>query len=102
VTLAPDADPYLISPPTPHSPVVLADRAGDLNPHISGHYRDMVWSLAPLTNNPSAHKSKIHWKNAPQVGCPEFSGLLILRLLCCELLNPVLGADFVRCPVAEC
>lgn len=37
-----------------------------------------------------------------KLGCPEFSGLLILRLLCCELLNPVLGADFVRCPVAEC
>jgi hypothetical protein len=89
MTVAPDADPYLISPPTPHSPVVLADRTGDLNPHISGHYRDMVWSLAPLTNNPSAHKSKIHWKNAPQ-GLREE-----LRLVAWTMINGQLRPSFL-------
>lgn len=89
MTIAPDADPYLVPPPTPHSPVVLADRAGDLNAHISGHYRDMVWSLAPLTNNPSAHKSAIHWKNAPQ-GLREE-----LRLVAWTMINGQLRPSFL-------
>jgi len=37
-----------------------------------------------------------------KVGCPAFSGLLNLRSLCGELRIQVFGADFARCPVAEC
>ena len=37
-----------------------------------------------------------------EVGCPAFSGLLNLRSLCGELRIQVFGADFARCPVAEC
>ncbi|MFI1398550.1 hypothetical protein [Streptomyces sp. NPDC020681] len=40
------------------------------NTHPNAHYRDPIWPLAPLIDNPSTVLFKIHWKHlwAPLLG----------------------------------
>src|SRR4029079_3724388 len=57
------------------------------------------WSKGPIPNRADFRPDCF---NAALLGCPAFSGLLNLRSLCGELRIQVFGADFARCPVAEC
>ncbi|MFJ5779896.1 integrase [Streptomyces sp. NPDC093094] len=51
----------------PHedSPVVLSAWISPGNTHPNSRYRDAVWSMAPLIDNPGTGLGKIHWKNCP-------------------------------------
>ncbi|MFD3612603.1 integrase [Streptomyces atroolivaceus] len=51
--------------PTSDTPVVLSQWISRGNTHHNARYRDMVWPLAPLIDNPSTSLSKILWKNCP-------------------------------------
>ena len=83
-------DPYLLPMPGPHSPVVGPDLVKPIHAHLNSRYRDPIWSLAPLTENPSAEKTKIHWRNFPVVFHAE------LRLAVWNLINGVLRPTFLR------
>jgi hypothetical protein len=48
VTTAPELDPYLLSLPTPGSPVALPQLANSLHAHLNGRYADPVWCALPL------------------------------------------------------
>ncbi|MCU7705097.1 integrase [Streptomyces albidoflavus] len=63
--LAHDDDPYILQMPAPDSPVVLPQWIAPGNTHPNTRYRDSVWSLAPLIDNPGATLISIHWKNCP-------------------------------------
>ncbi|SDP65511.1 hypothetical protein [Lentzea jiangxiensis] len=58
-------DPYVLPMPAGDSPVVLPRWISPGNVHPSSRYRDMVWSLAPLIDNPSTGLVSVHWKNCP-------------------------------------
>jgi hypothetical protein len=64
-SLAVENDPYVLALPGPDSPVVLSHRVSPGNTHPNTRYSDMIWSLAPLIDNPSTRLVKIHWKNCP-------------------------------------
>ncbi|WP_153483626.1 integrase [Streptomyces katsurahamanus] len=51
--------------PGPDSPVVLPQWISPGNTHANARYRDPVWPLAPLIDNPSGLLVRIHWKNCP-------------------------------------
>ncbi|MFU2339673.1 integrase [Streptomyces albidoflavus] len=63
--LAHEYDPYILPVPAPDSPVVLPQWIDPGNTHPNTRYRDSVWSLAPLIDNPGATLISIHWKNCP-------------------------------------
>ncbi|MFJ7037629.1 integrase [Streptomyces rochei] len=63
--LAHENDPYVLPVPTPDTPVVLPRWISPGNTHPNSHYRDPVWSLAPLIDNPGATLITIHWRNCP-------------------------------------
>ncbi|MFE7464728.1 integrase [Streptomyces sp. NPDC057499] len=63
--LAHESDPYILQVPAPDSPVVLPQWIDPGNTHPNTRYRDSVWSLAPLIDNPGATLISIHWKNCP-------------------------------------
>ena len=63
--LDPANDPYMLPLPTPDTPVVLPQWISRGNTHHNARYRDMVWPLAPLIDNPSTSLSKILWRNCP-------------------------------------
>lgn len=58
-------DPYVLAPPSPLSPVVLPQWISPGNTHPNALYRDLVWPLAPLIDNPGTALAKIHWKRCP-------------------------------------
>ncbi|MEW2248760.1 integrase [Streptomyces sp. NPDC006975] len=64
--LASADDPYTLPMPAPDSPVVLPQWVSPGNRHPNSRYEELVWSLAPLIDNPSTSLFKLHW--AP---CPE-------------------------------
>jgi hypothetical protein len=90
VTTAPDLDPYLLPMPTPASPVVLPHLACAVHAHLNARYRDPVWSLAPLTENPSARRPKIHWEKWPPCFRDE------MRLAAWNMVNGQLRPTFLR------
>jgi hypothetical protein len=90
VTTAPDLDPYLLPMPTPASPAVLPHLACAVHAHLNARYRDPVWPLAPLTENPSARRPKIHWENWPPCFRDE------MRLAAWNLVNGQLRPTFLR------
>ncbi|MFC9636322.1 integrase [Streptomyces mirabilis] len=53
--------------PTPDSPVVLPRWIRPGNPHPNSCYQELVWSLAPLIDNPGTSLHAIRWKHCPQV-----------------------------------
>jgi hypothetical protein len=89
MTTAPDLDPYLLPMPGPGSPVVLPHLACAVHAHLNGRYRDPVWPLAPLTENPSAARPKIHWENWPSCFRDE------MRLAAWNLVNGQLRPTFL-------
>ena len=89
MTTAPDLDPYLLPMPTPASPVVLPHLACAVHAHLNGRYCDPVWPLAPLTENPSARRPKIHWENWPSCFRDE------MRLAAWNLVNGQLRPTFL-------
>jgi hypothetical protein len=52
-----------------------------MHAHLNGRYADPVWSLAPLTGNPSAVKLRINWEKWPAVFRDE------MRLAAWNLIN---------------
>ncbi|MCZ4098063.1 integrase [Streptomyces sp. H39-C1] len=60
-----ETDPYILATPTPNSPVVLLQWILPDNRHPNGRYRDPVWPLAPLIDNPSTSLRSISWKLCP-------------------------------------
>jgi integrase len=90
VSAAPDFDPYLLPLPAPGSPVVLPHLAGSLNAHLNGRYADPVWSLAPLTDNPSTSKTSVRWQQWPAAFRDE------MRLAAWNLVNGQLRPTFLR------
>jgi hypothetical protein len=89
MTTAPDLDPYLLPMPGPGSPVVLPHLACAVHAHLNGRYRDPVWPLAPLTENPSAGRPKIYWENWPSCFRDE------MRLAAWNLVNGQLRPAFL-------
>jgi hypothetical protein len=89
MTTAPDLDPYLLPMPTPASPVVLPHLACAVHAHLNGRYCHPVWPLAPLTENPSARRPKIHWENWPSCFRDE------MRLAAWNLVNGQLRPTFL-------
>lgn len=89
MTTAPDLDPYLLPMPTPASPVVLPHLACAVHAHLNGRYCNPVWPLAPLTENPSARRPKIHWENWPSCFRDE------MRLAAWNLVNGQLRPTFL-------
>lgn len=75
--------------PGPGSPVVLPHLACAVHAHLNGRYRDPVWPLAPLTENPSAARPKIHWENWPSCFRDE------MRLAAWNLVNGQLRPTFL-------
>src|ERR1039457_4581155 len=90
MTAAPERDPYLLPLPTPASPVVLPHLANSLHAHLNGRYADPVWSLGPLTENPSASKKAIRWQDWPSAFQDE------MRLAVWNLINGYLRPSFLQ------
>ncbi len=90
MNLAPEPDIYVMQAPTPASPVVLPHLAGTLNAHYITHYADPVWSLAPLTENPSAQRLAIYWE-----GCPSGTLREELRVAAWTMINGQLRPTFL-------
>ena len=89
MTAAPDFDPYLLPMPGPASPVVLPHLVCAMHAHLNGRYRDPVWPLAPLTENPSAARPKIYWERWPSCFRDE------MRLAAWNLVNGQLRPTFL-------
>ncbi|MEU4850658.1 integrase, partial [Streptomyces gilvosporeus] len=62
---AAENDPYLLPMPGPDSVVVLPQWISAGNTHPNSRYQDLIWSLAPLIDNPGTHLAKILWRNCP-------------------------------------
>jgi hypothetical protein len=90
MTAVPASDPYLLPLPSPASPVVLPQRAGTMHAHLNGRYSDPFWPLAPLTDNPSAERTTIHWRTWPTAFEDE------MRLAAWNLINGQLRPTFLQ------
>lgn len=88
--LAHEADPYILPTPTPDSPVVLPQWISPGNVHPNSRYRESVWSLAPLIDNPGATLISIHWKNCPAPLREE------MKLVVWSLINGERRPTFLR------
>lgn len=65
-SLAIEHDPYILPLPGPDSPVVLPQWISSGNRHPNSRYRDPIWSLAPLIDNPGSSLAAIRWKHCPE------------------------------------
>lgn len=88
--LAIDDDSYLLSPPSPTSPVILKKWISQGNTNPNGLHQDPVWPLGPLIDGPGASLIKIHWKNCP----PELTGQV--KQISWVLLNGQLRPSYLR------
>jgi hypothetical protein len=88
MTAAPDLDPYLLPLPVPGSPVIAPHLASSLHADLNGRYGDPVWSLAPLTGNPSTPKPKTDWERWPAAFRDQ------MRLAAWNLINGQLRPTF--------
>lgn len=59
-------DPYALDMPHPDSAVVPPRWITPGNTHPNSRYRDPVWFLGPMVDNPGIHLPKIHWANCPE------------------------------------
>ncbi len=90
MTTATQEDPYILPMPRPDSPVILDRYAGGMNQDQTSYYRDSIWSLAALSDNPSATRHSINWDTIPQNSLvPQ------LRLAAWTMLNGELRPSFV-------
>ena len=90
MSTAVEDDPYLLPLPNPTSPVINAELVKAVHAHLNNQYRDPVWSLAPMIENPSAVRVKIAWRICPAPFEDE------LRLAVWNLINGQLRPTFVR------
>ena len=72
--VAAEADPYVLPVPAPDSPVVLSKRVSPGNPHPVSRYQDLVWSLAPLIDNPPEATSGTSTGRSAPGSCAARSG----------------------------
>jgi integrase len=63
--LAVEDDRYALPTPTPQHPVVLPHRISPGNQHPNSRYGDLIWSLAPLIDNPGSTLVAVQWKRCP-------------------------------------
>uniref|UniRef100_UPI003F4981CD hypothetical protein n=1 Tax=Amycolatopsis sp. CA-096443 TaxID=3239919 RepID=UPI003F4981CD len=63
--LAVENDPYVVAMPAPDSPVVQSRWISPGNTHPNSVYRDPIWSLASLIDNPGTSLRSIHWRHCP-------------------------------------
>ncbi|WP_326615312.1 integrase (plasmid) [Streptomyces scopuliridis] len=89
-TLASEADPYLLPLPDSTTPVIPSHLVIDRHAHLNSRFGDMVWSLAPLIDNPSQYLITIDWKPCAD-GFRE-----PLRLLTWTFLNGQLRNSFLH------
>ncbi|MEV6871643.1 hypothetical protein [Amycolatopsis sp. NPDC051128] len=87
---AAETDPYLLPLPAPDCPVVPAGRAVGIHAHLNSRYDAAIWSLAPLTENPSESRAALHWRHCP----PAFQGEL--RLVAWTMINGALRPTFLK------
>lgn len=85
-----DLDPYLLPLPTADSPVVLQHLVAPMHAHLNVLYAAPVWPLAPLTTNPSANKTAVHWHRCPAVFQDD------LRQVTWALINGELRPAFLK------
>jgi integrase len=92
MTAAADRDlgSYALPLPTPASPVILPQLAGTLHAHLNGCFTDSVWSLAPLTDDPSAPRHAVRWQTWPAEFREE------MRLAVWNLINGYLRPTYLR------
>jgi hypothetical protein len=90
MSTAPEADSYLLPLPMPHSPIVPSHLTTPAHVHLNGRYVDAVWSLGPLTANPSTSKRAIHWRSCPLAFRDE------MRLAAWNLINGQLRPTFLK------
>ncbi|WP_327353142.1 integrase [Streptomyces sp. NBC_01304] len=90
MTTAPEVDPYCLALPTPATLVVPGHRVVAVHAHLNNQYADPVWSLAPLTDKPSATKTTILWSNCPPVFQDE------IRLIAWTMINGQLRPTYVK------
>ncbi|MCX5336800.1 integrase [Streptomyces sp. NBC_00140] len=88
--LAPEADPYLLPLPESTTPVIPDHLVIARHAYLNSRFGDIVWSLAPLIDNPSTYLFKIDWESC--VECFREP----LRLIAWTFLNGELRNSFVR------
>lgn len=90
MSAAPELDPYCLPLPTPDSPVVLPHLVGELNAQFNVRYADLVWSLSPLSQNPSAKRQSIRWNRCTSEMLREE-----MKLLAWIMINGQLRPSFL-------
>ncbi|WP_405469312.1 integrase [Streptomyces anulatus] len=65
IALAAVDDPFILPTPLPGDLAVLPRWISAANTHPNSRFRDEVWSLGPLTDQPGASIQRIHWWNCP-------------------------------------
>ncbi|MEU5547521.1 hypothetical protein AB0G85_35025 [Streptomyces sioyaensis] len=85
-----ERDPYVLPIPSAGSPVIADQHVVALNAHLNARYSDDVWSLAPMTDNPSGMRLSLHWRNCPEVFRDE------MRLVAWHVINGSLRPTFLK------
>ncbi|MFI1225931.1 MULTISPECIES: integrase [unclassified Streptomyces] len=62
-----EGDPYVLPMPSPDSPIVLPKWTHPDNSHPVSRYREMIWPLAPLIDNPGTRLLSILWTKCPEL-----------------------------------
>ncbi|MFJ9321081.1 integrase [Streptomyces globisporus] len=90
ITLAADLDPYLLPMPGPATLVVPEHLTAAVHAHLNALYHNRVWPLAPLSENPSAKATTIHWYHCPDVFDEQ------IRLVAWTMINGQLRPTFLK------
>ncbi|MFB7294013.1 integrase [Actinacidiphila glaucinigra] len=91
MTTAPaEADSYVLPLPGPDTSVVLPQWISRGNTHPNARYRDPVWPLAPLIDNPSKELEALHWRNCPAPLLAQ------LKMATWTMINGELRPTFVK------
>lgn len=88
--LAPEEDPYALPLPAADSPVVLPQWIRPGNTHPNSRYRELIWSLGPLIDNPGTDLVTIGWENCPE----ELRGQV--KLAAWTMINGRLRATYLQ------
>jgi hypothetical protein len=91
VTTAPaETNSYMLPLPGPDTAVVLPRWISPGNTHPNARYREPVWPLAPLIDNPSTELEALHWKNCPAPLLAQ------MKLTTWTMINGQLRPTFVK------
>ncbi|MCZ4100929.1 integrase [Streptomyces sp. H39-C1] len=88
--LAAEYDPYILAMPGPDSSVVLPQWSSPGNTHYNARYRESVWPLAPLIDNPSTSLFEILWRKCPSSLLDE------VKLVTWTMLNGQLRPTYLK------